>query len=702
MWVPFATTHMIKPRRFPLLSAASLFCATLLAAQTAPAPGIPAVSAQTRKQVHGLDVTLLDTAATACGNFYQYACGGWLKANPIPQDRSRYGRDTELEDQNELQLKAILEKAAAGGAERTANEQKIGDAYASCMDVDAINTKGMTPLLSKVDRIGLISSKEQLPSVLAKLLAVRVQPFFDLSADQDAADATSVIAEFDQPRLGLPERGYYLRTDDKSKKLRDQYVEHVAKVFVLAGEPDARAKSDALAVLAFETELAKASLSNEERRDPRAVYHKVELAKFEQGMTSFGVASYLKDAGLTDLQSLNVVSPAYFEQLNKLLASTDLQTLKTFIRWNMLRHAPVLAMPTPMDDEAFHFYGQVLSGQPEQQARWKRCVQEVDQQMGEALGQVYVAQHFSPEDKQRTQLLASDIEAAMGRDIDQLPWMSDATKVQAKEKLHTIANKIGYPDTWRDYSSLKIVRGDAFDNALEAGRFEEHRELAKIGKPVDRGEWMMSPPTVNAYYNPQMNDVNFPAGILQPPYFDATEDDAVNYGDAGGVVGHELTHGFDDEGRQFDAHGNLKDWWTAEDAKKFTERSNCVVKEYDGFVAVDDLHVNGHLTLGENLADLGGLKLAYLAYIRRAEQQHVDLAQKTEGFTPAQRFFLSYAQGWCEGSRPEAMRLGVQTDPHSPEEFRVNGVVQNLPQFQEAFGCTTKQPMVAKTLCSVW
>ncbi len=698
---------MTHSRLLPFLSASAvlgavLMSSPLLSSQATDAPAIPETSNQTHKQVHGLDVSLLDPSATACGNFYQYACGGWLKTNPIPQDRSRYGRDTELEDQNELQLKAILEKAAAGGAERSPNEQKIGDAYASCMDVTAINAKGMAPLMTKVDRISLISSKGQLPSVLAKLLAVRVQPFFDLSSDQDAGDATQEIAEFDQPRLGLPERGYYLRTDEKSKKLREQYAEHVAKIFVLAGEPDAKAKSDAQAVLAFETELAKASLSNEERRDPRAVYHKVELAKFEQSLPAFSVGSYLKDAGLTDIQSLNVVSPAYFEQLNKLLASTDLPTLKTFIRWNMLRHAPVLAMPSAIDDESFHFYGQILSGQPEQQVRWKRCVQQVDQEMGEALGQVYVAQHFSAADKQRTQLLAADIEASMGRDIDQLPWMSDATKVQAKEKLHTISNKIGYPDTWRDYSSLKIVRGDAFDNAVEAGRFEEHRELAKIGKPVDRGEWMMSPPTVNAYYNPQMNDVNFPAGILQPPYFDETENDAVNYGDAGGVVGHELTHGFDDEGRQFDAHGNLKDWWTAEDAKKFTERSNCVVKEYDGFVAVDDLHVNGHLTLGENLADLGGLKLAYLAYMRRAEEQHVDLSAKTDGFTPAQQFFLSYAQGWCEGTRPEAMRLGVQTDPHSPEEFRVNGVVQNLPQFQEAFGCTAKQPMVAKNRCEVW
>jgi endothelin-converting enzyme/putative endopeptidase len=364
-----------------------------------------------------------------------------------------------------------------------------------------------------------------------------------------------------------------------------------------------------------------------------------------------------------------------------------------------------------LDQESFHFYGQILSGQPEQQPRWKRCVEEVDQQLGEALGQVYVEQYFSAQDKQRTRLLAADVEAAMDRDIDQLPWMSDATKAQAKLKLKAVTNKIGYPDTWRDYSSLTIVRGDAFGNALRAAQFETHRDLAKIGKPVDHGEWYMSPPTVDAYYNPQMNDVNFPAGILQPPYFDSAADDAVNYGDAGGVIGHELTHAFDDEGRQFDGQGNLRDWWTKQDAKQFNERAACVVKEYDGFVAVpaqpegtskDDLHVNGKLTLGENLADLGGLRLAYLAYLQRAAEQQVDLSNQSDGFTPAQRFFLSYAQGWCENTRPESMRLRVEVDPHAPEEYRVNGVVENLPEFQQAFACKAKQPMVAKDPCSVW
>jgi endothelin-converting enzyme/putative endopeptidase len=663
---------------------------------------VMAPSEQTMKQIHGLDISLLNPKVGPCDNFYEYACGGWLQQNPIPADRSRYGRDTELEEQNILVLKAILEKAAAGGAERTANEQKIGDAYATCMDTAAIDKLGLKPIQPELDAVAGLDSKDDLPALVAAMSKNGIQPFFHFGSEQDAINASEEIAGVDQPRLGLPERGYYLRTDDKSKTLRDQYVKHVANMLTLTGEPAAQAASDAQKVLAFETELAKASLSNEERRDPKAIYHRTELAVFEKETPAFSIATFLKESDAPAISSLNVATPAYFKRMNDLLASTDLATLKTYLRWRLIHNAPVLAMPESIDNEAFQFYGAILSGQPEQQARWKRCVGEVDRDMGEALGQVYVAQRFSPADKQRTLVLAQDVEAAMGRDIDQLSWMSAATKIEAKQKLHTVANKIGYPDKWRDYSSLTIVRGDALNNAWHARQFEEHREIQKIGKPIDRGEWGMSPPTVNAYYNPQMNDVNFPAGILQPPYFDEAMDDAVNYGDAGGVVGHELTHGFDDEGRQFDAQGNLKDWWTTQDAKQFKERADCVVDEYNGFVAVDDLHVNGRLTLGENLADLGGLRIAYMAYMQRAMQTNVDLLKRTDGFTPAQRFFLSYAQGWCEGTRPASMRLMVQTDPHSPEKFRVNGVVENLPEFQQAFGCSAKQPMVAAKRCSVW
>ena len=609
-----------------------------------------------------------------------------------------------MHEQNSLVLKAILEKATSGGTTRTPNEQKIGDAYATCMDTAAINKQGLAPLQPELDSIADLKSKDDLPAFVAALSQGGVYPFFRFDSGQDFVDATEQIANVDQPRLGLPERGYYLRTDDKSKTLLAEYEKHVANMLTLSGEPAAQAQQDAKTVVAFETELAKASLDNEQRRDPKNLYHRVSLSSFEQQTTAFSVAAFLKGSDAPPITSLNVATPGYFGRLNQLIAATDLATLKIYLRWVLMHNTPVLAMPEAIDNEAFHFYGLTLSGQPEQQARWKRCVNDIDRNMGEALGQVYVAQKFTPEDKQRTLLLAQDVEAAMGRDIDQLSWMSAETKAKAKQKLHTIANKIGYPDKWRDYTSLTIVRGEALDNAWHERQFEEHHEITKIGQPLDRGEWHMSPPTVDAYYDPQMNDVNFPAGILQPPYFDASMDDAVNYGDAGGVIGHEVTHGFDDEGRQFDAQGDFKDWWTPQDAKQFDQRADCVVKEYNGFVAVDDLHVNGRLTLGENLADLGGLRIAYLAYLQRAQQENVDLLKRTDGFTPAQRFFLGYGQGWCEATRPEAMRLRVETDPHSPEKYRVNGVVMNLPEFQQAFGCTAKQPMVANknTRCSVW
>ena len=664
----------------------------------------PAASMQTQKQIRGLDLSLLDPKASPCNDFYEYACGGWLQQNPIPADRSSFGRDVELHEQNSLVLKAILEKATSGGTTRTPNEQKIGDAYATCMDTAAINKQGLAPLQPELDSIADLKSKDDLPAFVAALSQGGVYPFFRFDSGQDFVDATEQIANVDQPRLGLPERGYYLRTDDKSKTLLAEYEKHVANMLTLSGEPAAQAQQDAKTVVAFETELAKASLDNEQRRDPKNLYHRVSLSSFEQQTTAFSVAAFLKGSDAPPITSLNVATPGYFGRLNQLIAATDLATLKIYLRWVLMHNTPVLAMPEAIDNEAFHFYGLTLSGQPEQQARWKRCVNDIDRNMGEALGQVYVAQKFTPEDKQRTLLLAQDVEAAMGRDIDQLSWMSAETKAKAKQKLHTIANKIGYPDKWRDYTSLTIVRGEALDNAWHERQFEEHHEITKIGQPLDRGEWHMSPPTVDAYYDPQMNDVNFPAGILQPPYFDASMDDAVNYGDAGGVIGHEVTHGFDDEGRQFDAQGDFKDWWTPQDAKQFDQRADCVVKEYNGFVAVDDLHVNGRLTLGENLADLGGLRIAYLAYLQRAQQENVDLLKRTDGFTPAQRFFLGYGQGWCEATRPEAMRLRVETDPHSPEKYRVNGVVMNLPEFQQAFGCTAKQPMVANknTRCSVW
>jgi putative endopeptidase len=688
-------------RRLISFSVAGFFMGMLLAI---PASGQE--QAPPAKTLHALDPKLMDTSADPCVNFYQYSCGGWMKQNPIPADESSYGRFNELQDENQLVLRAILEKAAAGGPERSPNEQKIGDYYASCMNVEAVNEAGLKPLQPLLDRIAALASKDELPELTAYLDGIGVNTLFSFGSEQDFKDATQQIAMVDEAELGLPEKGYYERKDDKSVALRRQYVAHVTRIFDLLGETQQQAAKDADTVLKLETALAGYSLSNVERRDPASLYHMMNLMKFDSSTPSFSFVRFLRAVHAPPVESLNVAEPAYFTGLNQLLASTSLDEWKTYLRWALIHHLPGTALPEALDKESFDFYGKVLDGQPEQKPRWKRCVSETDDALGEALGQVYVEQRFSPKDKQRTLELTRDVETAMGRDIEQLDWMSAATKARAEEKLHAVANKIGYPDKWRDYSTLAVTRIDALGNALRATAFEEKRDIAKIGKPVDRGEWGMSPPTVDAYYNAQMNDINFPAGILQPPFFDHSQDDAVNYGGVGSVIGHELTHGFDDEGRQFDGKGNFEDWWTPVDEKQFTERADCVANEYNSFIGVDDLHVNGKLTLGENLADLGGLKLAFLAYLDRAQTAGVDLQKKGSaeygGLTPDQQFFVAFGQHWCQNTRPEDLRLRIETDPHSPDVFRVNGVVLNLPEFQRAFACKTGQPMAPVKRCTIW
>lgn len=678
----------------------------LLAGSLIPVSSNAQEATAAKKELKVLDPKLMDTGVDPCVNFYQYSCGTWLKQNPIPADESSYSRTTELVDETLLLLKSILEKSAAGGPERTANEQKIGDFYATCMDANAVNQAGLEPLQPVLDQIASLSAKDGLPELAAHFDSIGIGTFFDFNSDQDAKDATREIAVFDQAELGLPEKGYYERTDAQSVKLREQYKEHVARTLELLGETHEQAAKDADTVLKIETDLAKHSLNDVERRDPQALYHKMTLASFDSSTPNFAFTRYLRSLDTPSVDALNVAVPKFFAGLNEILASSDLDSLKTYLHWTAIRDTPGTALPQALDEESFNFYGKILRGQPEQQPRWKRCVRATDRALGEALGQVYVEQRFGPQHKQSTLQLTQDVEAAMERDIDHLDWMSPATKTRAKEKLHAVANKIGYPEKWRDYSSLEVVRGDAMGNAHRAVAFEVRRQINKIGKPVDRGEWLMTPPTVNAYYNPQMNDINFPAGQLQPPFFDLHEDDAVNYGDTGATIGHELTHAFDDEGSQYDAAGNLKDWWTPQDEKKFKQRSECVVKEYDGFVAVDDLHVNGKLTLGENIADLGGLKLAYFAYLDRARRSGADVTRKGGAgyayLTPEQQFFVADAQDWCQNNRPEDLRLRVQTDPHSPEELRVNGVVINLPEFQRAFACKTGQPMAPAKRCAIW
>lgn len=655
---------------------------------------------KTHQLLPSLDKQLMDTTADPCVDFFQYSCGNFSKLYPIPNDRPGFGTGTIVAEYTEYEVHGMLEKAAAGGAGRTPNEQRIGDYYSACMDTDTINKKGLKPLQPELDRIAALKSKADLPELLGHFQLIGVNAFLSFGEQQDFKDARQQIAVVDQGGLGLPERDYYLRIGANDEKVRQQYVQHVTNMLKLMGEP--QAAKDAQAIMQIEIALAKASLDITSQRDPNKIYHMTSVADLEKLAPDFDWKRFFVAGEAPPVTQLNVTHPEFFQGMNAVLVSTDLPTIKTYLRWQLIHSVPGYALPKALDEEAFDFNGRKLSGQPEQRARWKRCSNATDAALGEAVGQVYVAKEFPASSKQATVQMVKDIETAMDQDLSTLDWMSADTKVRAKEKLHAIADKIGYPDHWRDYSSLTIAHDDAFGNALRSTQFEARRQLAKIGKPVDRGEWGMSPATVNAYYNPSMNDINFPAAILQSPLYNKDAPDAQNYGHIGGIVGHELTHGFDDEGRQFDATGNLSDWWTAEDAKKFEEKVNCEVKEYGNFVAVDDVHVNGKLTLGENTADNGGLRLAYIAFLADAKRKNIDLTQKQDGFTQIQQFFLAHGQSWCGSIRPEQVRLQVQTDPHSPRKFRVNGVVQNMTEFGEAFGCKVGQPMMPENACRVW
>ncbi len=690
------------PQRSCLALFAVLFAAPAFSQTAAP------VALSSTPELRVFDPTLVDKSIDPCENFYQYSCNTWFKRNPLPPDQTSYGRFTELFELNRLHLKQILEDAAkpeaAGSADhhRTANEQKIGDEYASCMDTATVNKAGVTPLQPLLDRIAQIKSTAELPALLAYLHTVGVNAFFDFSATPDFANASEVISFYNAGGLGLPERDYYTRTDAKSAEQRKQYVDHVHKMFVLAGEPEAQAAKDADDVMAIETRLAKASLTITEQRDPQNLNHPTDVVSFSKEVPHFSVPEYVAATHAPAAGKANDSEPKFFAEFNTLLADTPIDPVKTYLRWHVLHAYAGTSMPESFETESWNFYAHILNGAEKQQERWKRCTTRVDREMGEALGQVYVSKYFPPAEKQHALEMTLAIEQAMSKDIDGLDWMSAETKLKAKEKLHTVMNKIGYPDKWRDYSTLKIVRGDALGNAERVHQFNFARELAKIGKPVDKGEWYMSPPTVNAYYNPQENNVNFPAGYFQPPFFSDKEDDAANYGDMGSTVGHELTHGFDDEGRQYDQDGNLKDWWTKDDQEKFTDRAQCMVKQYDAIEAVPGVHLNGKLTLGENLADLGGLWLAWIAWQDKAQAAHIDMAAETDGYTPEQRFWIAYAQQWCTQTRPEQLRSQAQGDPHAPDEYRTNSVLQDLPEFAKSFSCKTTAKMVSPTPCRVW
>jgi putative endopeptidase len=651
--------------------------------------------------IPGFDTTSLDPSVDPCNDFYKFACGKFAANHPIPADQAGVDQFYALFNVNTQSLYKILTKAAEGGAGRSPDEQKIGDYYKACMDTDAIEAKGIAPVEPLLNEIDAVKSKDELPALMGKLQRIGVNVFFGYGEQQDFKDARKQIAFIQQGGLGLPEKDYYLRTGAKDVELREQYVAHIAKMLELAGSSAEKANKEAHAILAFETSLAKASMGVTEMRDPDKTYHLQPIATFEATLPGMNFGQYEDAVHSPHVIEINDSTPAFFPALVKEINATDLETLKAYMRYQLLTTSAG-RLPKKFDSENFDFYGRKLNGQPEQAERWKRCSNSVNGALGEALGKVYVEQYFAGDSKAKMVEMVGDIEAAMGRDIDQLEWMSAATKAKAKEKLHEVTNKIGYPDKWRDYSKLEIKPDDALGNARRADAFENDRQLAKIGQPVNIFEWDMTPPTVNADYDQSQNTINFPAGILQPAFYDPTQDDAVNYGHIGSVIGHELTHGFDDEGKKFDGKGNLSDWWTAQDTKNFVARTDCLVNEYGSFVAVDDVKVNGKLTLGENTADNGGLLLAYMAYLDRAKKEGVDLAAKKDGYTAPQRFYIGYAQNWCENSRPEQVRTQVLTDPHSPDHFRANGAIVNQPGFAAAFGCKKGAPMVPVESCRVW
>jgi predicted metalloendopeptidase len=632
-------------------------------------------------------------------DFYQFSCGGWKKNNPIPSDQAIWSRFGELAERNRTELRGILENAA-NATNRSANEQKIGDYYASCMDEAAIEKKGVAVLKPIFDRIDSVKDKAGLPELMAEIHGHGINGLFGLGSGPDFKNAKEVIAQADQGGLSLPDRDYYLKDDPKSAELRKAFMDHVTKMFTVLGDSPEKAAAEAKAVMDVETALAKGSGDRVERREPERIYHKMTVAEWQALIPSFNLKSYLSSAGTPAFDNLNVVEPNFFKALDAELKTVNLDDLKTYLRWHLV-HSQSDVLPKAFQDENFNFYGKTLRGSKEIQARWKRCVSAVDNDLGEALGQVFVEKYYPPEAKARTLKMVNELEDALRQDIRDLPWMSPATKKEALVKLAAIRNKIGYPSKWRDYSALKIERGDAFGNSVRSNSFEIHRQYDKIGKPRDKREWQMTPPTVNAYYDSTENDINFPAGILQPPFYDFKADDALNFGGMGAVIGHELTHGFDDQGALFDPEGNLKNWWTPADEKAFKERTQCLVDEYDQFVAVDDVHVRGKLTLGENTADNGGLRIAHMSLMKSLADS-AKQPEKIDGFTPDQRFFIGWGQIWCQNQTDQIARLLALNNEHSPSNFRVNGVVQNMPEFQKAWGCKTGQPMVRANACHVW
>jgi predicted metalloendopeptidase len=648
------------------------------------------------------DVANLDKNTSACTDFYQYATGGWLARNPIPAAFPTWGVDSALEDQNREILRTILDAAVKNtNAVKGSSEQKVGDFYDSCMNEARIETDGLAPLAPEFARIDKIKDQRTLQEEIAHLHSVGINALFLFGSTQDAKNSSEVIAEVWQGGLGLPEGEYYFKTDDKSKEIRDAYVKHVAKMFALMGDDAAKADAEAQTIMNFEMKLAEAWMSRVERRDPQKVYNRRTLAQLKTMAPNFDWAAYFKNAGVSQRSDANVGQPKFVERINQQMTAIPLSDWKTYLRWRLI-NGTAATLSKKFVDEDFDFKGRVLTGTSELLPRWKRCVNAADNEMGEALGEVYVKQAFPPEAKRRALEMVGNLMAALRSDLTTLSWMSDATRKQAITKLEAFIRKIGYPDKWRDYSALTVDRGPYVTNMLRADSFDTQRQLRKIGQPVDKTEWDMTPPTVNAYYNPAINEIVFPAGIMQPPFFSVGYDDAINYGAMGAVIGHEMTHGFDDQGRQYDASGNLANWWTDEDMARFKERAECIVKQFDSFQVEPGLFENGKLVQGESIADLGGLVIAYAAFQKSMEGK--PRPANVDGFTPEQRFFLGYAFSWATNVRPEFARLMVATNPHPLPKFRVNGPLANFPAFAEAFQCKAGDAMVRpeSDRCQIW
>jgi putative endopeptidase len=649
-----------------------------------------------------VDLKNFDTTASPQKDFFQYVNGGWIKNNPIPATESRWGAFNELRDKNREILKKVLEEASKDkSASKGSTRQLIGDFYYSGMDSARIELDGIKPLKDELAKIDAINNTNDIVALTAELTTYGITPFFGVYVDQDAKISTQYALQFYQSGLGMPDRDYYTKTDKTSQDIRAAYVKHVAKMLTLAGTEMSQSEKDAKAIMDLETKLANASMTRVAMRDPHATYNKMTTQDLAKLTPAIDWNTYMSKAGIPSVKEVIVGQPDFMKTVNGILAKPDMNLIKAYLRWHLIDGmAPYLN--SDLVNENFKFNGTTLTGVKALDPRWKRVLDNTNSMLGEALGQEYVKVAFSPEAKEKALKIVDNLKAALRERISTLEWMGDSTKKQATEKLNTLVTKIGYPDKWKDYTGLEITRNSYAQNVMNSSAYEFRRMMNKLGKPIDRGEWQMTPPTINAYYNPAMNEIVFPAGILQPPFFDPNADDAVNYGGIGAVIGHELTHGYDDQGRQFDAQGNLKDWWTPEDAKRFNERTVNIVKQFSAYEVLDSVFVNGELTLGENIADLGGLKIAYLAYQKSLEGKPAP--EKIDGFTGNQRFFISWAQVWRVNERPESMRQRVITDPHSPPRFRVNGPLSNLPEFYEAFNVKEGDPMMrpANLRANIW